>query len=83
MCLVDLGEQRRESGANLGLRGYNRNGWWAWLTMQHGAYDSVVGLHHGEGGSLRVPEYVVYNPNNVRVEYIFDVAKRPPGPSGE
>mmetsp|Transcript_9585 Transcript_9585/g.28851 ORF Transcript_9585/g.28851 Transcript_9585/m.28851 type:complete len:373 (-) Transcript_9585:237-1355(-) len=82
-CLVDLGEQRQEANANIGLKGYDRNGWWAWLTLQHGAYDSVVGLDHMHGGALRVPEYVVYNPNNVRVEYIFEVTKRPPGPSGQ
>eukprot|EP00415_Alexandrium_ostenfeldii_P004383 UN4383 len=82
-CLVDLGEQRLEAKANTNLSGYNRQGWWAWFTLQHGAYDSVVGLDHMQGGALRVPEYVVYNPGNVRVEYIFEVAKRPPGPNGE
>jgi len=83
MCLVDLGEQRREARANVDLKGYDRNGWWAWLTLQHGAYDSVVGLDHMRGGALRVPEYVVYNPGNIRIEYIFEVRKRPPGPNGE
>mmetsp|Transcript_70663 Transcript_70663/g.206888 ORF Transcript_70663/g.206888 Transcript_70663/m.206888 type:complete len:372 (+) Transcript_70663:72-1187(+) len=83
MCWVDLGEQRRESQANIRLGGYDRSSWWAWLTLQQGAYDSVVGLDQGQGGSLRVPEYVIYNPSNARVEYIFEVSTRPPGPAGE
>jgi len=83
MCSVDLGESRREARANTHLSGYDRKGWWAWLTGQYGAYDSVVGLEHRQGGALRVPEYVIYSPNNARIEYIFEVAKRSPDKSGE
>jgi len=75
MCLVDLGEQRRERQANTGLTGYDRSGWWAWLTREHGAYDSVVGLEKGRGGALRVPEYVIYDPCKARVDYILEVQK--------
>jgi len=75
MCLVDLGEPRVERQANVGLHGYNRASCWACLTCQSGAYDSVVGLSKEQGGVLRVPEYVVYDPRQARVDYIFEVAR--------
>jgi len=78
MSLVDMGEQRREEQqANVQLRGYNRQSLWACLTCQTGAYDSVVGLSEEQGGILRVPEYVVYNPRQARVDYIFEVSTEP------
>lgn len=80
LCWVDLGEQRKEKAADHSIGGYNRNGWWAWLTNEHGAYDSVVGLTKEEGGALRVPEYIVYNPGNARVDYIFEVERVDPPP---
>eukprot|EP00931_Biecheleriopsis_adriatica_P102793 TRINITY_DN77722_c0_g1_i1.p1 TRINITY_DN77722_c0_g1~~TRINITY_DN77722_c0_g1_i1.p1 ORF type:complete len:456 (+),score=82.62 TRINITY_DN77722_c0_g1_i1:44-1411(+) len=75
MCWVDLGKVREEKEARPQLSGYNRNGWWAWLTRQRGAYDSVVGVTEEDGGALRVPEYIVYEPGQVRLAYLFEVVK--------
>merc|ERR1712039_764121 len=34
---------------------------------------SVVGLTEDQGGSLRAPEYVIYDPRQARVEYILEL----------
>merc|ERR1712032_1033496 len=74
-CSVDLGQQRQAASAEPTLQGYNRRSWWAWLTGQYGAYDSVVGLDKGRGGTLRVPEYVIYDPRQAKTDYIFVVTQ--------
>lgn len=75
MCWVDLGTTRQEKVAKPDLKGYNRKSWWNWITRQRGAYDSVTGLTEEEGGALRVPEYIVYDPKQVRLAYLFEVFK--------
>mmetsp|Transcript_72613 Transcript_72613/g.137259 ORF Transcript_72613/g.137259 Transcript_72613/m.137259 type:complete len:112 (-) Transcript_72613:20-355(-) len=73
MCRVELGEIREEKEAAPALSGYKREGWRAWLTGGRGAYDSVKGVDHEEGGALRVPEYVVYRPEQAHLAYMFEV----------
>lgn len=75
MCPVRLGNTRPERAANAGLSGYNRNSLWACLTFQTGAYDSVVGVEAEQGGALRVPEYVVYDPAQAALSYIVEVSR--------
>jgi hypothetical protein len=82
MCMVDLGEQRPQAQANPSLRGFDRKGFWAWLSSQRGAYDSVVGVEQEQGGVLRVPEYVVYNPQQARIDYIVEVSDSPQAAPG-
>lgn len=76
MCWVDLGQTREERDAKPELTGYDRSGWYAWLTGQRDAYDSVVGLTHEDGGALRVPEFIVYDKSKVRLAYLFEVDHR-------
>jgi len=73
MCWVDLGTTREERVAAPSLTGYNHRGWYAWLTRGRGAYDSVVGVTEEGGGALRVPEYVIYNPDQAHITYMFEV----------
>ncbi|CAK0869158.1 unnamed protein product, partial [Prorocentrum cordatum] len=75
MCHVRLGNARPERAANASLSGYNRNSLWACLTFQTGAYDSVVGVEAEQGGALRVPEYVIYDPAQAALNYIVEVAR--------
>lgn len=75
MCWVDLGKKRQEKEAKPELNGYNRRSWMNWLTGHRGAYDSVQGLTEEEGGALRVPEYIVYDPAQIRLAYLFEVHK--------
>eukprot|EP00440_Ansanella_granifera_P068671 gb/GFBE01074490.1/.p1 GENE.gb/GFBE01074490.1/~~gb/GFBE01074490.1/.p1 ORF type:complete len:451 (+),score=40.05 gb/GFBE01074490.1/:1-1353(+) len=81
MCWVELGRAREEKAARPDLSGYDRKGWWAWLTRGRGAYDSVIGVAEESGGALRVPEYIVYDPDQVRLAYMFEVEKEVPWPS--
>jgi len=75
MCWVDLGTVREEKEARPELTGYSRTPWRAWLTGQRGAYDAVKGVEMERGGALRVPEYVVYDPNQISLAYLFEVEK--------
>jgi len=75
LCDVALGVTREEKKANKELAGFDRSSWRAWFTRERGAYDSVVGVTEEAGGALRVPEYVVYNPDQVRMIYMFEVSQ--------
>lgn len=78
MCGVTLGEMRPEAQANKEHRGFDRRSlrsWLAWRPWGRRAPDSVVGLTYEAGGSLRVPEYVIYDPSRASVEYIFEVSQ--------
>merc|ERR1711920_592954 len=41
----------------------------------HHGSDTVVGLPVEHGGTLRVPELVVYDPGSVSVKYVIEVAQ--------
>lgn len=73
ICWVDLGEMREEKEARTDLAGYDRGGWKAWFTGGRGAYDSVKAVEQEEGGAVRVPEYVVYRTDQVRLAYLVEV----------
>jgi len=76
MVWVDLGKTREEHKATPALGAYNHKSWRAWWTRQRGAYDSVTGLTQEDGGALRVPEYIIYDPKQARLAYLFEVESR-------
>mmetsp|Transcript_28763 Transcript_28763/g.52414 ORF Transcript_28763/g.52414 Transcript_28763/m.52414 type:complete len:460 (+) Transcript_28763:53-1432(+) len=73
---VELGKIRDEKVARTELTGYDRGNWKNWLRGDRHAYDSVRGVEEEQGGSVRVPEYVIYNPKQARISYIFEVRHR-------
>eukprot|EP00929_Paragymnodinium_shiwhaense_P048711 TRINITY_DN24593_c0_g1_i1.p1 TRINITY_DN24593_c0_g1~~TRINITY_DN24593_c0_g1_i1.p1 ORF type:complete len:439 (+),score=37.54 TRINITY_DN24593_c0_g1_i1:77-1318(+) len=85
VCWVDLGKQKRKRWATgESAEGYKKT-WWSYLVFGTDEYDSVVGLSKEEGGTLRVPEYVVYKPEQVRICYLWEVlpdSKAQPGAGG-
>lgn len=78
MCWVNLGVTREERTAAPGLTGYKQWGFWHWWQGGRGAYDSVVGVEEERGGALRMPEYVVYSPKQIRMAYLFETLQAEP-----
>jgi len=77
MSWVELGKIREERSARTDLDGSRKRGWRGWFSGDRHAYDSVRGVETEAGGSVRVPEYVIYNPKQARVAYIFEVKSVP------
>merc|ERR1719401_328010 len=48
----------------------------SWLMSMFGssAYDSVVGVEQEEGGSVRVPEFTIYRPEQALPRFLIEVA---------
>mmetsp|Transcript_26578 Transcript_26578/g.61032 ORF Transcript_26578/g.61032 Transcript_26578/m.61032 type:complete len:455 (-) Transcript_26578:49-1413(-) len=73
---VELGKIRDERVARTELTGYDRGNWRGWLMGDRYAYDSVRAVEEEQGGSVRVPEYVIYNPKQAQISHIFEVRQR-------
>jgi len=71
-CWVELGRQRHEKRAKSQLRAPPGRNIFQWLRREP-KYTSVVGDPEERGGALRVPEYIIYDPSNAEVDYIFVV----------
>merc|ERR1712194_668780 len=65
MCLVDLGSVWKQRQAHPNLHEF---------IMNSSFYDSVEALSKDQGGSVRVPEFVVYDPSRIRIVCLLDVA---------
>jgi len=78
LCRVDLGTQCRKKWGDSSLDAVvlaeKRKTWWGWAQGYTKKYDSVVGLTEEEGGSLRVPEYIVYRTDRIKICYLCEVA---------
>eukprot|EP00927_Polykrikos_kofoidii_P015817 TRINITY_DN17083_c0_g1_i1.p1 TRINITY_DN17083_c0_g1~~TRINITY_DN17083_c0_g1_i1.p1 ORF type:complete len:394 (-),score=42.92 TRINITY_DN17083_c0_g1_i1:60-1241(-) len=75
-CWVELGRTSPQGGAWPSLRAPPARSFWDWITGES-EFQSVTGLTQEEGGSLRVPEYIIYDPAHVEVDYIFEVGSIP------
>jgi len=64
---VELGAAKLKKRAGSSESGYQGN----LLRRARSAYHSVIGLTMDQGGELRVPEYIVYDPLQARVEYVL------------
>lgn len=82
MCWVELGHSKNEKTARKSYTDAPRRTFTEWLTKKP-VYESVTGTTHEEGGSLRVPEYIIYKPAQAQVDYIFDVRSVLPGHAPE
>jgi len=71
-CWVELGNAKHAKGALPALSQPPSRSFWEWIRGTR-RYDSVVGDDQSVGGALRVPEYIVYNPARVEVDYILEV----------
>mmetsp|Transcript_180670 Transcript_180670/g.573365 ORF Transcript_180670/g.573365 Transcript_180670/m.573365 type:complete len:287 (+) Transcript_180670:500-1360(+) len=78
VCWVELGRTSHEKGARPWLSRPPHRSPWQWLRGE-GRYTSVSGDDQTEGGALRVPEYIVYDPSKVEVEYVIETHKVPRG----
>lgn len=74
LCDVDLGNSRAETQATPKVSGTAdlQPGWIAWLFGAE-TYDSVTAVAAEEGGSVRVPEYVVYSPGQAVPRYVLQL----------
>lgn len=71
VCDVALGHEKRAFEANPGLSQQNLQ-----ISSSHSSgYDSVVGLPREEGGSLRIPEWVVYNASQALPRVLLRVCR--------
>jgi len=78
MCWVELGRPSHQKAARNNLTRPPRRSFMQWVRGE-AKYTSVVGDTHDAGGALRVPEYIVYEPTKVQVDYVFEVRCVPPG----
>mmetsp|Transcript_60769 Transcript_60769/g.163848 ORF Transcript_60769/g.163848 Transcript_60769/m.163848 type:complete len:407 (+) Transcript_60769:1-1221(+) len=77
-CQVDLGRPKHEKQARNDLERPPHRTFRQWLRGEE-RYESVVGDDKGSGGSLRLPEYVVYDSGRIKIEYICEVRCVPAG----
>lgn len=77
-CWVELGRPCHQKSARTDLTRPPRRSFLEWVKGKE-KYSSVVGDDHEVGGSLRAPEYIIYDPSQAEVEYIFEVKRVPPG----
>jgi len=72
---VELGKSRPERSAapQLGQNGTRdlRPSWFEWLFSGAETCDSVTAVAIEEGGSVRVPEYVIYSPEQAAPRYVL------------
>jgi len=78
MCWVELGRESHQKKERTGLTRPPHRSFIEWVRGKE-RYSSVVGDDKETGGALRVPEYIVYDPAKVRVDYICEVKCVPPG----
>jgi len=78
LCWVELGKAKHAKAANASLTKPPRRTFFQWLKGDR-KYESVVGDDVTAGGALRVPEYIVYDPGRVEVDYVLEVWKTTPG----
>lgn len=81
MCWVELGRSYHAKDARPNQSRAPRRGPLDWLRGKR-KYDSITGDTEDEGGALRVPEYIIYDPAKVEVDYLFEVTttRKPPTP---
>jgi hypothetical protein len=77
-CWVELGRPKCAKSAMGNLSRPPQRSFWEWLTNAR-AYDSVKGEDQEAGGALRVPEYIVYDPERAQIDYILEVWSVPKG----
>jgi hypothetical protein len=78
MCRVNLGKSKHEKAARNDLERAPRRTFGQWLRGE-GRYESVVGDDKNSGGALRLPEFIVYDPGRIKIEYICEVRCVPAG----
>jgi len=71
-CWVEMGKAKHAKRAMTHLSGPPHRNLFQWLRGAE-KFDSVVGDDHSAGGSLRVPEYIVYDPSRVEVDYVLEI----------
>jgi len=77
VCWVELGRPSEHTAAKTSLKRPPHRTFMQFLKRQE-RFGSVVGTDQAHGGSLRVPEYIVYDTKKVEVDYILEVAGLPP-----
>lgn len=80
VCWVELGKAKHAKNARPGLTRPPKRSLWQWIKRE-GPYESVIGDDHTTGGTLRVPEYVVFDPTKVEVDYVLEVWEVPQRPT--
>eukprot|EP00927_Polykrikos_kofoidii_P084568 TRINITY_DN8945_c0_g1_i4.p1 TRINITY_DN8945_c0_g1~~TRINITY_DN8945_c0_g1_i4.p1 ORF type:complete len:465 (-),score=38.28 TRINITY_DN8945_c0_g1_i4:532-1926(-) len=75
-CWVELGRSSPQGSASVSLTAPPRRSFWEWIKGES-KFQSVTGLAKENGGSLRVPEYIIYDPAYVEVDYILEVSSIP------
>jgi len=82
VCHVALGAETEMPRAGVP----RRPGWWRALKERRSPFDplcdSVLGLAQDQGGTLRVPEYVVYRPAQALPRYLLELRERGHRPAG-
>lgn len=78
MSWVELGDMVELMEANSSLTA-SPNRTWMGKLFGDTAYSSVMGVPLELGGSLRVPEFVIYDPAQAEVDYVFEVRRVPQG----
>eukprot|EP00416_Gambierdiscus_australes_P034937 CAMPEP_0171102480 /NCGR_PEP_ID=MMETSP0766_2-20121228/57959_1 /TAXON_ID=439317 /ORGANISM="Gambierdiscus australes, Strain CAWD 149" /LENGTH=116 /DNA_ID=CAMNT_0011562787 /DNA_START=106 /DNA_END=456 /DNA_ORIENTATION=+ len=73
LCWVELGKRpSHQKAARNTLTRPPRRSFMEWLKGEE-QYTSVVGDDQSAGGALRVPEYIIYEPAKVQVDYVCEV----------
>merc|ERR1712014_499219 len=75
-CDVDLGNSRVSKQTASHVTGTRdlAPGWIDWIFGAEQA-DSITAATYEHGGSVRVPEYVIYSPQQTVPRYVFEIAE--------